>query len=81
MGVNRFTAIAGTPELKEALGRGYNNAGEAIAVARANAKPADLSNHVPVEALPASLDWRTVTPSVVTAVKDQGGCGGCWRYV
>jgi cathepsin L len=80
MGVNRFTAIAGTPELKEALGRGYNGAGEAIAVARANAKPADLSNHVPVEALPASLDWRTVTPSVVTAVKDQGGCGGCWSF-
>lgn len=39
---------------------------------------ADLSTHVPVSALPTSLDWRT--KNVTTAVKDQGMCGGCWSF-
>jgi len=31
-------------------------------------------------AAPASVDWRTHTPSVVSDVKDQGQCGSCWAF-
>lgn len=29
---------------------------------------------------PASVDYRTRVPSVLTAVKDQGQCGDCWAH-
>merc|ERR1712166_724166 len=40
----------------------------------------DVSRDQPVSDLPTEKDWRTKTPSVVTAPKDQGGCGSCWAF-
>jgi cathepsin L len=30
--------------------------------------------------LPLTVDWRGVSPSVFSAVKDQGSCGSCWAH-
>jgi len=29
---------------------------------------------------PASVDWRTHTPKVVSPIKDQAQCGSCWAF-
>ena len=30
--------------------------------------------------LPASVDWRTHTPPLLTPIKNQGSCGSCWTF-
>jgi len=32
------------------------------------------------KSLPASVDWTTHNPPVVTGVKNQGQCGSCWAF-
>jgi cathepsin L len=43
-------------------------------------KPMVLAAGFKAAALPKSIDWRAHSPSVVTPVKSQGGCGGCWAF-
>lgn len=75
-GVNKFTGMS-KADFKAYIGRGYAKGMRSHELRNVH-HSADLLNHLPVSELPASKDWRT--ENAVTAVKDQGGCGGCWSF-
>jgi len=72
--VNKFTDMDAT-ERKAFFGYSL---GKKLSTAL-DAQPIELP-YVDVEALPKSMDWRNNNPSVITPVKDQGGCGSCWAH-
>lgn len=76
-GVNHLTAAT---EAEIAASFGYNKALRGDAGAGAAAAPARRPLLRASRAQPRSLDWREHRPSVVTAVKSQGGCGSCWAF-
>jgi len=76
LAVNKFADLTGT-EFAAIFAKGtkrYTEEDELSATVR------DVSGDVQVSKLPASIDWRTKKPSVVTPPKDQGGCGSCWAF-
>jgi hypothetical protein len=70
-GVNKFTDMCDS-ERKQYLGFSL---GKRLSQAL-DAAPVELPP-VDVDALPASVDWRTRRPAVVTPVKDQGKLSCC----
>jgi len=74
MAVNKFTDMDAA-ERKRFLGHSQAKKFSSAVMA----EPAELPA-IDVESLPASVDWRTHNPAVISPVKDQGGCGSCWAH-
>jgi cathepsin L len=85
-GLNEFSALTKEEFLKERGGVRLENFKEELAKIN-DYFEADPSRTLPIvsdaafAAMPASMDWRNHTPSVVTPVKDQTKyCGSCWSF-
>jgi cathepsin L len=75
-GINKFTDMT-QAELKAF--RGYNRKMHTTMLGADNPCVAGESLLRSVDP-PASVDWRTAKPAVVSPVKDQGSCGSCWAF-
>lgn len=82
LGINEYSDWTETE--KKAL-RGYHKAAgyhhrHQLLTAATPPHVSILESKAPISSFPKSIDWRNSIPPVLTAIKNQGGCGSCWTF-
>jgi cathepsin L len=77
--VNKFTDMS-DGERRTFLGTRVTNLAEMMGLGERIPSTADDLPNIPLEALPAAVDWRTANPPIITPPKDQASCGSCWAH-